>query len=155
MPIKYPLNYYDESGRLKPPIFIYIFLLFVCRGFLILIVSLSFREDSEALIRLFYPHPYHFYLSLLPLLPAAFALYLVSYRNKLWKDAKYAIFKSLKPAMIMALVIDLLIQGYILTKLQFAFSMSHGVSICMCGLGLVYLIRSEYLKNLTNDWSRP
>lgn len=155
MALKYPLNYYDESGRLKPPIFIYIFLLFVSRGLLTLIISLSFREDSEALIRLFYPQPYHFYLSLLPLLPAVFALYLVSYRNKLWKTAKFTRFRWLKPLMLLALCIDLVIQAYILTQMQFAFSMSHGVSICMCGLGLMYLIRSQHLKNLTYDWSRP
>ena len=155
MPLKYPLHYYDEAGRLKPPLFIYIFLLFVCRGLLILAISLSFREDKESLLRLFYPQVYQFYLSLLPLLPAIYALYLVSHRNKIWANNNYQYYRRLKPFMALALLIDASIQFYILARLQFSFSMSHGLAIAMAILGLMYILRSSHLKNLIKDWSSP
>lgn len=155
MSLKYPLHKYDESGRLKPPLFVYVLMLFVCRGLLILIVSLSFREDSERLLRVFYPQPYHFYLSLIPILPAIFALYLVSYRNKLWSAKNYRIFKCLSWCMTGAILLDMGVQFYILNGINFAFSATHGVSLFACFCGLIYIYQSQYMRHLIIDWTRP
>jgi hypothetical protein len=155
MPLKYPLHYYDDTGRLKPTLFVFFLLLFVCRGLIILIFSLSFREDSERILRFFYPEPYHFYLSLIPILPALFALYLVSRRTILWEKNKYKIFKLLPIIMAAALIADAAMQVQILWKIHFAFSLSHGVPLVICLLGLIYIVKSKYIKNLVNDWKTP
>lgn len=153
--LKYPLNKYDEAGRLKPPILAYIFLLFVCRGLLILIVSLSFREDSERLLRTFYPEPYHFYLALLPILPAMIALSIISRRNSLWKSENFKWFSSLVLLGCVALIIDVIVQFYILNQMKFNFSLSHGLSILIGITGLTYWLRSTYVNNLIADWKAP
>lgn len=155
MPLKYPLHYYDEAGRMKPPVFVYILLLFVCRGLIVLIISLSFREDSERLLRIFYPLPYHFYLSLLPILPALIGLYLVSKRSVLWKEEKYVWFKCLPFCLYSALICDVGIQAYMLDEIDFTFSMNHGVSLFMASCGILYMIQSKYIKNLMIDWTTP
>ena len=153
--IKYPLQYYDEAGRMKPPLFAYLLLLFVCRGLIILIISLSFREDSERLLRIFYPFPYHFYLSLLPIIPALMALYLVSKRTLLWENNRFAWFRPLIWCMGLALLLDIGIQMYMLQEIGFAFSMSHGMSLLLAISGLIYLINSKYIKHLIIDWTTP
>jgi len=140
---------------MKPPVFVYILLLFVCRGLLVLIISLSFREDSERLLRIFYPLPYHFYLSLLPILPALMGLYLVSKRTLLWKDEKYAWFKFLPTYLYSALICDAGIQLYMLEEIDFTFSMNHGLSLLMAFCGLIYLRQSKYIRHLMVDWTKP
>ncbi len=155
MSLKYPLHSYDESGRLKPPVFIYLILLFVCRGLILLVISLSFREDSERLLRLFYPLPYHFYLSLVPILPALLGLFLVSYRNSLWQKSRYAWFFALPIMMFSSLIIDAGIQLYILQSINFVFAMNYGVSLFLVFCGFLYLFKSRYIRDLVKDWTTP
>lgn len=140
---------------MKPPLSVYLLLLFVCRGLLILIISLSFREDSERLLRIFYPQPYHFYLSLVPILPALLALYLVSKRTILWENKRYSIFKLLPSLMLLALLLDACIQFYMLWQTNFRYSMSHGLSIVIAIFSLCYLLQSKYIKTLIKDWQTP
>lgn len=155
MPLKYPLHLYDEAGRMKPPLVVYLLLLFVCRGLIILVISLSFREDSERLLRIFYPQPYHFYLSLIPIIPATLALYLVSKRTVLWGKGSYRIFMLLPVLLVIALIADAAIQIYMLNQISFAFSISHGLSGLVSFIGLMYLGRSQYIKYLIKDWQTP
>ncbi|MFT4654065.1 MAG: hypothetical protein ACJA0G_001086 [Kangiellaceae bacterium] len=155
MQLKYPLHYYDESGRMKPPVFVYILLFFVCRGLIVLIVSLSFTQDSERLLRVFYPLPYHFYLSLLPIMPALLGLYFVSKRTVLWSKERYLWFKWLPWCLYSALIFDGAIQLYILDEINFMFSMTHGVSLLIVFCGLIYLKQSRYMSHLIKDWTSP
>ena len=120
-----------------------------------LIISLSFREDSERLLRIFYPLPYHFYLSLVPILPALMGLYLVSKRSVLWKEDKYIYFKWLPLCLYAALICDAAIQLYMLDEIKFAFSMNHGLSLLMAFCGLLYMSQSQYIRYLMKDWSTP
>lgn len=155
MSLKYPLHKYDEGGRLRPPRCFYFFMLFVCRALLILIISLSFREDSERLLRLFYPEPYHFYLALIPVLPAFLAMSLVSYRNTIWAAERHYLFRMLRSLMYLALLSDLTIQMYMLWRIDFMFSMAHGLSIIICIIGIFYVSRSRYLSFAAKDWRAP
>lgn len=140
---------------MKPPIFVYILLLFVCRGLLVLIISLSFREDSERLLKIFYPLPYHFYLALIPILPALMGLYLVSKRTILWKKERYSWFTFLPVCLYAALICDVGIQIYMLKEIKYTFSMNHGLSLFMASCGLLYMIQSKYIKHLITDWTSP
>jgi hypothetical protein len=155
MPLKYPLHYYDDTGRLKPTSFVFFLMLFVCRGLIILIISLTNREDSETLLRIFYPESYHFYLSLIPILPALFALYLVSRRTILWEKEKFRIFRLIPITMATALIADAVVQGHMLWKIHFVFSLSHGLSLVISLFGLIYIVNSQYMKNLVMDWKTP
>jgi len=155
MSLKYPLKYYDEAGRMKPPLVMYIMLLFVSRGLLILIISLSFREDSERLLRLFYPHSIHFYWSLIPIIPALLGLYVVSKRSLLWEKKQYVLFRALPWFMITALLLDLAIQLYMLWQIHFRYSLSHGLSIIISATFIIYIMQSEYFKTLLQDWNKP
>jgi hypothetical protein len=155
MNLKYPLHYYDEAGRMKPPLFVYILLLFVCRGLLILIVSLSFREDSERLLRIFYPLPYHFYLSFLPIVPALLGLYLVSKRTVLWDKERFSWFRCLPWFLYCALLLDGVIQVYMLNEMNFRFSLTHGVTLLFVFCGVIYVSQSQYLSHLILDWTSP
>ena len=140
---------------MKPPLLLYIALLFVCRGLLILIVSLSFREDSELLIRMFYPQPEHFNLSLIPMIPSLFALYLISKRNSLWESKRYHLFALLSKVVSLALLLDLAAQTYILSQTHFQYSLAHGLNLVLLSLFISYHLKSRYLKDAYIDWKTP
>jgi hypothetical protein len=154
MPIKFPLHHYDEAGRLKPPLMLYGFLLFLCRGFLLLIISLSFREDSSRMMSLFYPNKWDFYWSLAPSVPAVVILALFSQRGKLWLNHRQQVFRAIPALFIAALVLDIAVQVGILHRIDFRFSFTHGASILIAFIGLVYTIKSRHMRDLPIDWSR-
>jgi hypothetical protein len=154
MALKFPLHHYDEAGRLKPPLLLYCFLLFLCRGFLLLIVSLSFREDSSRMMSLFYPSKNDFYWSLLPAIPALLVLALLSQRNRVWKSENMMLFKPMIGLFLLALLADMAVQLGILWRIHFAFSLPHGLSILICVIGLVYAFKSRHMKDIVGDWVR-
>jgi hypothetical protein len=154
MPLKFPLHHYDEAGRLKPPALLYVYLLFLCRGFLLLIISLSFREDSSRMMTLFYPNKWDFYWSLLPTVPAMIILALFSQRSKLWQGGYYALFKVIPSLFVLALLADIAVQLSILSRIDFSFSFTHGLSIVIAFTGLAYALKSRHMKDLPVDWSR-
>jgi hypothetical protein len=133
---------------------LYAFLLFVCRGFLLLIISLSFREDSSRMMTLFYPSKYDFYWSLLPVLPALVVLILLSQRNKIWRSERMWLFKPLVMLFVVALLADISVQLGILSRIHFAFSATHGFSILIALIGLVYAMKSRHMRDIVNDWVR-
>ncbi|WP_371193338.1 DUF2919 family protein [Glaciecola sp. SC05] len=155
MPLKFPLHHYDEAGRLKPPLMLYIFLLFLCRGFLLLVISLSFREDSSRMMSLFFPNKWDFYWSLLPAVPAMLILALFSQRSKIWLSKKQRLFSIIPAVFAIALLADIAVQMSILWRIDFQFSLAHGLAILLATVGLVYASKSKHMRDLPVDWSRP
>jgi hypothetical protein len=155
MALKFPLNHYDEAGRLKPPLLFYVFLLFLCRGFLLLVISLSFREDSSRMMSLFYPSKWDFYWSLLPSVPAIVILGLFAQRSKLWEKGRYGMFKFIPAIFLLALLADIAVQLSILFRMDFRFSFTHGLSLLIAGVGLAYAAKSRHMKDLPRDWCKP
>ncbi|MEI8648331.1 DUF2919 family protein [Paraglaciecola sp. Hal342] len=83
-----PLKYYDEAGRIKPANSFLWCLFFLCRPFWVFIASLTFRQDSGALLALFYPDNYYFYLSLgIRPFAALLVVLMISFRAKLWNTS--------------------------------------------------------------------
>lgn len=154
MPLKFPLHHYDEAGRLKPPLMLYVFLLFLCRGFLLLVISLSFREDSSRMMSLFFPNKWDFYWSLLPAVPAIMILGLFSQRTKIWAAQRQSLFKIIPLLFVIALLSDIAVQIGILSRMHFQFSFTHGISIVLAMVALAYASKSKHMRDLPWDWSR-
>lgn len=152
--LKFPLHYYDEAGRLKPPVFFYLLMLFTCRAVLVLIVSVSMRDNAEQMMRLFYPQPYQFYLALLPIVPALTCLIIISRRQSLYASDTTFPFRVLIGLAATALFIDLAVQIYILNAMNFAFSYTYSVSLVLVIIGFWYLLRSKYLHGFVQDCLR-
>ncbi|MGQ8363930.1 DUF2919 domain-containing protein [Glaciecola sp. 1036] len=153
MQLKFPLHHYDQAGRVKPPLFLYVGLGFLCRGALLFIIALSTRERAEDMMRIFYPEKYDFYLSLLAFCPAALVFLLLARRESIWKRQKAIWFKALFPLTIVACAIDICLQVYILQKTQFTFSLARAVALVFGGLFAVYLFKSKHMKEIRQDWA--
>ncbi len=154
MNLKYPLSHYDEAGRLKPSFLSYGFLLFACRGLIVLIVAISLRQDGDRLLRVFYPETYHFYLSLLPIVPALLSLALLSKRASIIKSGRTKWFDLIIPVSCSAFIIDIIVQSYILNQINFVFSPTHGVSILIASTGLLFWLRGNRVRDMLVDWKK-
>ncbi len=155
MQLEFPLGHYDESGRLKPPLFLYVLLFFLCRGLLVFVVALSMRDDSERMMTLFYPEKYDFYLSLLPAIPAFLILAMFSRRQAIWKKGKQMIFVGISYLLGTALLLDIALQLYVLNKLEYTFAISRASTLTFALIGTMYLLKSKHVKHLKKDWPTP
>lgn len=153
MKLLLPLHKYDEAGRVKPSFLLYLILFFLCRPILVFIASISLRQDQVAILSLFYPDKYHFYMALIHAAPALIVLALISYREKLWVKERILPFAAIPWLLAVAIVSDLLIQLYILRSQQFAFEWTYAVGLIGAMISSLYLTKSRHIKVMLSDWS--
>jgi len=79
----YSYHDFDAKGYLKAPILFWAILLFQARTWVLLVIAGASRDQGNAILSWFYPDHDHFWLGLLPGLPAALA-FLLSGRRHLW-----------------------------------------------------------------------
>ncbi|MDT0581746.1 MULTISPECIES: DUF2919 domain-containing protein [Alteromonadaceae] len=152
MKLPLPLHKYDENGRVKPPLMLMLSLVFLARSIVVFIASLSFREDGGLLLSLFYPDKYQFYLSLSSAIPALVLIFVIGFREKIWKAGKAKLFYVLPWFIGIVLCVDILLQLYIVTKLHFQFSWPSALSLLVTMLIVWYLFLSANVKVLIKDW---
>ncbi|GEM_PF-1139248 len=153
--IDIPLEHYDREGKLKPPVVLYAGALFLCRGVLILLASLSTREHANGMMKLLYPNRMEFFLSLLPAVLGIVALILMSKRKTFWAKERYQYFKYLLPIFCVAFVIDLLLQLFVLYQVNFSVSPIKLVFLVLTISLAMYLFTDSHVKALTKDWQTP
>lgn len=119
-----------------------------------MIVSLSFREDSSRMMSLFFPNKWDFYWSLVPTIPAIALLTLFAQRTKIWERQYQRVFRLIPILFTIALASDIAVQIGILSRIDFRFSFTHGISILVSCVGLAYLAKSQHIRDLPIDWSR-
>ena len=83
--LKLPLTFYDESGRILPPRWLYSVFILLCIDWLAFVFSLASRTQTSELLTFFYPQKETLGLGLAASLPVLIALSLVSQRDRLWK----------------------------------------------------------------------
>lgn len=79
----YSYDDFDSQGYLKAPLLFWVILLFQARTWVLLVIAGASREQGGAILNGFYPDHDHFWLGLLPGVPAALA-FLLSGRRHLW-----------------------------------------------------------------------
>lgn len=76
-----PFTDYDKHGCLKLPLLMYLALAYLLKGYVIWIVSLSYRQEPAALLNVFYPSRSDFYGALFVGVPALVCAVLFSLRR--------------------------------------------------------------------------
>jgi len=152
MKLALPLKYYDDAGRIKPPIMLYVIVLFLCRPLIVFIASISFRQDGGLLLSIFYPVKYHFYLALVHAIPALALLLFINFREKLWKHKCAGVFKILPAVFVVLLGLDTAVQLYILNAQSFAFKWSFAFSFVGLIVATLFVAKSYHLKLMNADY---
>jgi hypothetical protein len=147
-----PLHYYDENGRVKPPLFLMLSLVFLARSIVVFIASLSFREDGGLLLSVFYPDKYQFYLTLASAIPSVALLLFIGFRERIWKAQRSSLFIILPFALALILIYDLCVQLYIISQQHFVYSWPMASTLLITLVIIWYLMLSKTLRILIRDW---
>ncbi|WP_438864784.1 DUF2919 family protein [Neptunicella sp.] len=147
-----PLNYYDQQGRVKPLGSFIFCLLYLARGYLVFVISMSYRADTGFLLGLFYPQKSDFYYSLLLGGPAVVLALVMLYRDKLWQLNYLFIFKSIKPLLVVTLLVDFLLHLRVAYQQDWQFSWILAATFVVDISLIYYFMRSRYFSVMVKDW---
>ncbi|MEP1449222.1 MAG: DUF2919 domain-containing protein [Paraglaciecola sp.] len=152
MKILLPLKYYDEAGRIKPAVALYVCIGFLCRSLLVLIGSVSVRENGEQLLALFYSNKHYLYISLAIAVPSFLTLLLLGFREKIWKADRSWLFSYIKPLLIFSVLADLGLHIMLAMAHHWQFSWVIAVTLILDVLFLYFLIRDRHTRMMLTDW---
>ena len=153
--LKLPLKYYDESGRILPPVWLYSLLLLLCIDWLVFIFSVASRTQTTDLLAFFYPQKEALGLNLVASLPVLLTLLLISQRERLWKHDLVSWRHCILPFIQIGVLILLTSQIYYLMHHQWGFEVVTAVKILLYSMTLYVVTRSRHLKWMIYDWATP
>jgi hypothetical protein len=146
------ITWLDDKGHIKPPIFLYLMLVFLARGWCVFIASLTQFNDQAGLVKLFYPEKSDFILALISGVGAVFIYGLVigeRKRSPMWLQP---VFKRLIAMLWLLLLLDAVILGQRLTHDYFIFKISYALDGLILFWSALYLTNSKRLKHYVKDW---
>lgn len=154
MKLLLPLKYYDEAGRVKPALALYLCIAILSRSLMILIGSVSVRENGEQLLALFYPERPYLYVSLAIAFPAFLALLLLWFREKIWQAGKCWMFSCIKPLLIISVFADLCLHIIVASSQRWQFSWVIAITLLVDLLVLYFLAKDKHTQLMLRDWKR-
>ena len=153
--LKLPLAFYDESGRILPPRWLYSVLILLCIDWLAFIFSLASRTQTNELLAFFYPQKETLGLGLAASLPVLIALSLVSQRDRLWKKGYLVWRKWVIPLAQIGVLTLLSVQLYYAMHHHWGFEFITGVKIVFYSIALYAISKSRHLRWMVEDWETP
>ncbi|WP_293745694.1 DUF2919 domain-containing protein [uncultured Paraglaciecola sp.] len=154
MKLLLPLKYYDEAGRVKPAVSLYLCIAFLSRSLLILVGSVSVRENGEQLLALFYPERQYLYISLAIAFPAFLALLLLGFREKIWHVGRCWMFSCIKPLLIFSVCADLGLHFMLASTSHWQFSWVIAFTLLIDSLVFYFLTKDKHTQLMLTDWKR-
>lgn len=149
-----PLKYYDDAGRVKPAAALYFCIVFLSRSLLILIGSVTVRENGDQLLALFYPEKQYFYISLAIAFPAFLALLILGFREKIWQINRCWIFSCIKPLLIFSVLADLSLHIMSANIDDWQFSWLIAFTLLLDSLVFYFLVKDKHTLLMLIDWKR-
>lgn len=146
------LSHFDNNGRIKPHWAFWVSVLFLLRSYAVLVAALSFRQDSSALLSVFYPQQAALYQSLLSGIPVLVAIGCVSFREALAKRALSWPFKCIIPLLVLGLVGDMCHYLWVAVEMHWRFSWAAAIAFAGNVIVALYLFRSRLLRAFVDDW---
>ena len=149
--LPFPLHYYDEEGYLKPAIGVYLCSLWLSKAVLLLIVSVSFRENPGAILEWFYPLATQWYVSVVPALPGICALVLLSFRERLRKKGFVTVNRWVRRVLWLGLVLQIAIGISAIASANGVFHFPVAFSLLLTLMACFYVARSKRLRAFSSE----
>ncbi|MCL1143418.1 DUF2919 domain-containing protein [Shewanella gaetbuli] len=146
------ITWLDDKGHIKPPIMLYLILVFLARGWCVFVASLTQFNDRAGLVRLFYPYKQDFIMALVAGIGAVFVYGLIiAERKRKW--AKFIPwFKRGRMLLWVLLIIDAAMLTQRLIHDDFIFKLAYGLDALFLFWVSLYLLKSKRLYHYFNDW---
>lgn len=154
MKLLLPLKFYDAAGRVLPSVGFYLCLLYLSRGFLIFIASLSVRDSSDAFLRIFFPETNFLYTSFAIGAPALVVLGIVGFREKIWSSNITWLFGFVRPCITMSILGDLSFSLMLAKLNHWQFSWLISFTTLVSFLCLYFLLKDNHIRLMLADWRK-
>jgi hypothetical protein len=154
MKLLLPLKYYDDAGRVKPAVALYFCIVLLSRSLLILIGSVSVRENGDQLLALFYPEKQYLYISLGIAFPAFVALLFLGFREKIWQADKCWMLSCIKPLLIFSVLADFGLHITLASIEHWQFSWVIALTLLTDALIFYFVVKDKHTQLMLTDWKR-
>jgi hypothetical protein len=121
---------------------------------LILIGSVSVRENGEQLLALFYPESQYLYISLTIAFPAFLGLLLLGFREKIWNASRCWMFSCIRPLLIFSVLADLVLHIVMANIKNWQFSWLIAITLLLDLLVFYFLIKDKHTLLMLVDWKK-
>ena len=148
------ITWLDDKGHIKPPIFLYVILAFLARGWCIFIASLTQASDRAELVRLFYPEKSDFLLALAAGLGAVVLYFVVLAERRRSPSWIRPLFVHLKWGLWLLLLVDAVLLSQRLIHGQFLFNWSLALDALVLFWSCLYVYQSKRLRYYLTDWPK-
>lgn len=146
------VRWLDDKGHVRPPLLLYLLLLFLARGWCIFAMSLSDGNDRASLVRLFFPERIDFMVSLAAGVGAVFLLFLVTCERRRDPSWLQPLFSKLRPMLCGLLLVDAVLLWFRLKHNGFMFEWSMALDGLLLFWSALYVQASRHLRLYVRDW---
>ncbi|WP_261922117.1 DUF2919 domain-containing protein [Shewanella sp. NFH-SH190041] len=142
----------DDNGHVKPPLYLYLMLAFLARGWVVWVMSLTQHNDRAGLVRLLYPQQSDFIQALIVGLGAVliFALVLAERKRKL--DWLAPLFAKSYAILWLVVLAEIVMLWQRLLHAEFLFHWGFALDALASFWCVLYLLKSKHLKAYFRDW---
>ncbi len=148
------ITWLDEKGHIKPPIFLYLILIFLARGWCVFAASLTQFNDRSGLVRLFYPDKTDFLMALVAGVGAVIIYGLIIAERKRAPQFARPLFNKIKYGLWLLLIVDAIILNQRLMHDDFLFRVSFALDALFIFWSCIYLLKSKRLHYYFEDWQK-
>jgi hypothetical protein len=142
-----PFKHLDLEGFKPLPFSLLLCLWALMRGYILLLLALASRQQSETLLSLFYPDPQQLYLALALGLPAAMCWLASGYRQRAGHPVYHQIWRLGRWLCLLSASGELLLQLWQLQQQTWIFSWPQAVSLAIGLWCLSYLLLANGLAD--------
>ena len=154
MKLLLPLKYYDDAGRVKPSFALYMCIAYLSRSLLILVGSLTVRDNGSQLLAFFYPDKQYLYFNLAIALPAFLVVFLLGFREKIWKSNRCWLFSGIKPLLMFSVLADLGLHLLMAKLIYWQFSWIIALTTMLDVLCFYFFAKDKHTQIMLLDWHR-
>ena len=149
-----PIHCYDEAGIIKPPRWLYWFLILNSADWVIFIFAVASRRHTSQLLEMFYPEKALLWSKLIATVPFIIVALLLGNRERLWKKTSLRWWYYMPASMWTGIIALLLVVGGQLEALNWQFQPLLAGQIISLSLLGVLITRSRHLRLMLADWRK-
>lgn len=143
---------FDFDGKVKIPVGFYLGLVYLLRGYVIWVISLSYRDDPALLLSLIYPSQSLFLFTLYTGLPAIITFTFFALKKQRDKSWYKSIWSRQKWLLILTLIVDVIAQVMSFVKHTTDIEMGQTLLLFIGFYMTWYWIKSAKLNRFFNNW---
>ncbi|WOT03920.1 DUF2919 domain-containing protein [Shewanella youngdeokensis] len=146
------ITWLDDNGHMKPPLMLYLILVFIARGWCVLVASLTQASDRAGLVALVYPQKADFLMALMAGFGALVVYAMIIAERKRSPVWVQPMFRYARWLLLALLCIDagLLIQRVVHS--HYVYSWTVGLDALILFWSSLYWFKSKRLTHYFADW---